>query len=207
MRNRNFIAAAGLALAMLAGCTSPPDNASGSASTTTGGAPPTTATSAPAETAAPVAVSTPTVAAAPDLEFDKAKAMKGYADVKKLGKNPVAGDIEACAGTHCSHTGEIGIIKIIRVEHIQDGIERLEFTAGLAGVHHLHQQERLLTSAAEDEEYVPERAVAGLTGWIDCFEKARLTGTVFAGGVSAPGETEGHPSLVRAYEMGKAIKG
>ena len=65
----------------------------------------------------------------------------------------------------------------------------------------------MLTSAAEDEEYVPERAVAGLTGWIDCFEKARLTGTVFAGGVSAPGETEGHPSLVRAYEMGKAIKG
>lgn len=65
----------------------------------------------------------------------------------------------------------------------------------------------MLTSAAEDEEYVPERAVAGLTGWIDCFEKARLTGTVFAGGVSAPGETEGHPSLVRAYEMGKTIKG
>lgn len=65
----------------------------------------------------------------------------------------------------------------------------------------------MLTSAAEDEEYVPERAVAGLTGWIDCFEKARFTGTVFAGGVSAPGETEGHPSLVRAYEMGKTIKG
>lgn len=63
----------------------------------------------------------------------------------------------------------------------------------------------MLTSAAEDEEYVPERAVAGLTGWIDCFGKARLAGTVFAGGVSDPGETEGHPSLVRAYEMGKAI--
>ena len=65
----------------------------------------------------------------------------------------------------------------------------------------------MLTSATEDEEDVPERAVAGLTGWIDCFEKARLAGTVFAGGVSEPGETEGHPSLMRAYEMGKAIKG
>lgn len=64
----------------------------------------------------------------------------------------------------------------------------------------------MLTSAAEDEEYVPERAVAGLTGWIDCFEKARLAGTVFAGGVDSPGEIEGHPSLVRAYEMGKSIK-
>lgn len=34
----------------------------------------------------------------------------------------------------------------------------------------------MLTSAAEDEEYVPERAVAGLTGWIDCFEKPVLQG-------------------------------
>lgn len=64
----------------------------------------------------------------------------------------------------------------------------------------------MLTCAAEDEEHVPERAVAGLTGWIDCFGKARLAGTVFAGGVSEPGETGGHPSLVRAYEMGKAVK-
>ena len=64
----------------------------------------------------------------------------------------------------------------------------------------------MLTSAAENEAHVPERAVAGLTGWIDCFEKAHLARTVFAGGVSEPGETEGHPSLIRAYEMGKAIK-
>ena len=64
----------------------------------------------------------------------------------------------------------------------------------------------MLTSAAEDEDHVPERAVAGLTGWIDCFGKARLAGTVFAGGVGAPGETHGHPSLVLAYEMGKSVK-
>lgn len=63
----------------------------------------------------------------------------------------------------------------------------------------------MLTSAAEDEKHVPERAVAGLTGWIDCFGKARLAGTVFAGGVAGPGETEGHPSLRRAHEMGKAV--
>lgn len=63
----------------------------------------------------------------------------------------------------------------------------------------------MLTSAAENEEYVPERAIAGLSGWIDCFEKAHLSGTVFAGGVSKPGETAGHPSLERAYRMGKSI--
>ena len=60
----------------------------------------------------------------------------------------------------------------------------------------------MLTTAAEDGSTVPERAVNGLTGWIDCFEKARLAGTVFAGGVDGPGDITGHPALKTAYEMG-----
>ena len=63
----------------------------------------------------------------------------------------------------------------------------------------------MLTTAAEDEEYVPERAVAGLTGWIDCFEKAYLAGSVFVGGVNDPNEIEGNDKLRLAYEMGKGI--
>ncbi len=63
----------------------------------------------------------------------------------------------------------------------------------------------LLTSAAENEESVPEKAISGLMGWIDCFEKAELAGTVFAGGVNDEGEIEGHPSLKTAYDMGKSI--
>lgn len=63
----------------------------------------------------------------------------------------------------------------------------------------------MLTSAAEDEPSTPERAVGGLTGWIDCFGKARLAGTAFAGGVTSPGEVIGHPSLRQAYEMGKNV--
>ncbi|HZI70382.1 MAG TPA: alanine--tRNA ligase, partial [Nitrososphaeraceae archaeon] len=39
-------------------------------------------------------------------------------------------DIEACGGTHVRNTGDIGIIKIIKSERIQDGIIRLEFAAG-----------------------------------------------------------------------------
>ena len=46
----------------------------------------------------------------------------------------------------------------------------------------------------------------GLTGWIDCFEKARLAGTVFAGGVSGPEEIKGHPALAEAYAMGYNIQ-
>lgn len=61
----------------------------------------------------------------------------------------------------------------------------------------------VLSTAAEDEEHVPERAVAGVTGWIDCFAKARLAGTVFAGGVAAMGDIAGHKALEKAYAMGK----
>ena len=64
----------------------------------------------------------------------------------------------------------------------------------------------MISTAAEDEEFVPKRAEAGLTGWIDCFEKASLKGTVFGGGVNDLGDIEGHPALQKAYEMGKRIK-
>ncbi|QIJ32891.1 alanine--tRNA ligase [Acidianus sulfidivorans JP7] len=39
-------------------------------------------------------------------------------------------DVESCGGTHVSNTSEIGSIKIINVEKIQDGIIRLEYVAG-----------------------------------------------------------------------------
>lgn len=61
----------------------------------------------------------------------------------------------------------------------------------------------LMTSAAEDAGYVPEKAESGLCGWIDCFDRASLKGSVFAGGVTEPGAIKGHRSLAKAYELGK----
>lgn len=63
----------------------------------------------------------------------------------------------------------------------------------------------MLSTAAEDGEDVPSRAENGLGGWIACFPKARLAGTVFAGGVDAVGAIKGHSALRKAYEMGKTI--
>ena len=63
----------------------------------------------------------------------------------------------------------------------------------------------LLTTAAEDEDYVPKRAEAGLTGWIDCYPKSRLAGTLFCGGVNAAREIEGNAKLQEAFELGKSI--
>lgn len=62
-----------------------------------------------------------------------------------------------------------------------------------------------LSTAADEAEGVDARAVGGLEGWIACFEKARLAGTVFAGGVDGAGTMEGHPALEKAYAMGAAV--
>ncbi|MCQ2215612.1 MAG: flavodoxin family protein [Bacteroidales bacterium] len=63
----------------------------------------------------------------------------------------------------------------------------------------------MLTTAAEDEEFVPKRAEAGLTGWIDCYPKSRLAGTLFCGGVDDTRDIEGNAKLQAAYEMGKNV--
>ncbi len=65
----------------------------------------------------------------------------------------------------------------------------------------------MLSVAAEDEAYVPEKAVSGLQGWIDCFEKAELAGSLFCGGINDAGEANGRPAeLEEAYEFGKQIR-
>ena len=64
----------------------------------------------------------------------------------------------------------------------------------------------LLTAAAENSAHTPEKAISGLMGWIDCFDRAKLAGTVFAGGVNGVGEIQGHAALEEAYAMGKKIK-
>ena len=63
----------------------------------------------------------------------------------------------------------------------------------------------LLTTAAEDEAETPKRAEAGLSGWIDCYSKSRLVGTLFCGGVTMPRDIEGNGKLQEAYEMGKNV--
>ena len=63
----------------------------------------------------------------------------------------------------------------------------------------------LLAAAAEEDEHTVDGTVTGLQGWIDCFEKARLAGTVFAGCVTAVGEIKGHTALERSHEMGRHV--
>ena len=65
----------------------------------------------------------------------------------------------------------------------------------------------MLSTAAEDEEYTPEKAVNGLQGWIDCFEKAEFAGTLFCGGINDPGEALGKAAeLEEAFQFGTKIQ-
>lgn len=53
-------------------------------------------------------------------------------------------DVEACGGLHCSTTGEVGYIKIMKSERIQDGIERLEFVAGIPAIRLARNQDEVI---------------------------------------------------------------
>jgi alanyl-tRNA synthetase len=58
-------------------------------------------------------------------------------------------DIEACGGTHVKSTGEIGLVKIVKSERIQDGVVRLEFVAGEAAVNYMQHLDGQLAAIAQ----------------------------------------------------------
>ncbi|MDG6242776.1 MAG: alanine--tRNA ligase [Methanolobus sp.] len=68
----------------------------------------------------------------------------------------VADDIEACGGTHCVSTGLVGPIKILKTERIQDGVERIEYAAGLAAVRATQEMESYLNQSADALRVRPE---------------------------------------------------
>lgn len=57
-------------------------------------------------------------------------------------------DVEACGGIHCKTTGEVGLIKILRTERIQDGVERLEFAAGEMALRDIWRLEGMVEEVA-----------------------------------------------------------
>jgi alanyl-tRNA synthetase len=58
-------------------------------------------------------------------------------------------DVEACAGTHLKSTGEIGFLKIIYTERVQDGVERLVYSCGIPALKVVQENERLLWRLSE----------------------------------------------------------
>ncbi|WP_136687376.1 alanine--tRNA ligase [Halorhabdus amylolytica] len=78
-------------------------------------------------------------------------------------------DVQACGGTHVSRTGDVGAIKLLSTERIQDGVVRLTFAAGEAAIGATQRTEDALYEAAEvldvDPEDVPETAERFFEEW------------------------------------------
>ena len=65
-------------------------------------------------------------------------------------------DVQACGGTHVARTGNIGAIKLVSTERIQDGVERLTFAAGTAAIEATQHTDDLLRAAADVLDVTPE---------------------------------------------------
>jgi alanyl-tRNA synthetase len=67
----------------------------------------------------------------------------------------VGNDVQACGGTHVDRTGDIGTIKLLNTERIQDGVLRLTFAAGGAAIESTHKTEDALYEAADLLDVAP----------------------------------------------------
>jgi alanyl-tRNA synthetase len=58
-------------------------------------------------------------------------------------------DAQACAGTHVSSTSHVVAVKVLRTERVQDGVERIEFSAGPDAIKASQKERALLEETAE----------------------------------------------------------
>lgn len=63
----------------------------------------------------------------------------------------------------------------------------------------------ILATAAENGAETFDGVEKAIQGWVDCFERAKVSGTVFAGGVNDIDDIKGNEILKQAYELGKTV--
>ncbi len=87
-------------------------------------------------------------------------------------------DTEACGGTHLHTTGEAKLIKIIKTSKIQDGMVRIEFTAGDAAASELGKETTILQEAARILDctinQVPARSNELFEKWKKVVKKGKI---------------------------------
>jgi alanyl-tRNA synthetase len=84
-------------------------------------------------------------------------------------------DVEACGGTHCTHTSEVGLVTILGTERIQDGIVRLHYAAGDRALE-LHESGReTLSEAARRLGVSTDQLLPGIDRLLGRVEEARTT--------------------------------
>mgnify|MGYP001046518295 CR=1 FL=1 len=78
-------------------------------------------------------------------------------------------DVQACAGTHVPRTGDVGPIKINKTERVQDGVERIDFSAGLAAVDSIQLDKTYLRESSNtfkvNNDQLPKTCDRFFTEW------------------------------------------
>jgi alanyl-tRNA synthetase len=82
-------------------------------------------------------------------------------------------DIEACGGTHVNRTGELGLVKILKSERIQDGVVRLEFVAGQAAINYIKNQDKNISFITQSLGSSKEKLTDSFKKYLDDSEKLR----------------------------------
>ncbi len=82
-------------------------------------------------------------------------------------------DIEACGGTHVFNTGEIGFIKILKTERIQDGVVRIEFVSGQNALEYVQKQDDQLQFIINSLGTSREKILESFSKNLDEFEKSK----------------------------------
>jgi len=76
-------------------------------------------------------------------------------------------DVEACFGTHVTNTREVGVIKIVNVDRIQEGVIRLEYTVAENALKHIWDLEDTLENVAAKIGASPKDALLRMEKFIE----------------------------------------
>ena len=120
----------------------------------------------------------------------------------------IADDVQACGGTHVARSGDVGAIKILKTEPVQDGVERLVFAAGEAAIEATQRTEDALYGAAEvldvEPAAVPETAERFFTEWKERGKEIdRLTSELAEARAAAGDDAvdiDGQPAVIRRLD-------
>jgi len=86
----------------------------------------------------------------------------------------VGWDAEACGGTHVKRTGELGVFRIEKIDRLQDGVERIIFSAGEPALRRINHDTAELAATAELLKTTPDqlsRSAKALVAERDALEK------------------------------------
>ena len=82
-------------------------------------------------------------------------------------------DVEACGGLYPKSTGEIGVIKIVHTERVQDGVERIIFSAGAPALKFIQDETAKVRKIAETLNIPVERVAEETKAMFDELRERR----------------------------------